>query len=279
MTIEFVFRRLPIVALSVGLALPVLGQAAVPAYDAVSVKPHHETGDPMRMSIRISDSNDRYLGDNVSLKQLIQYAYDLKTEDQIVGAAGWMDSARFDVEAKIDAETVAAQKQMTKKDGQDQRRLMMRAMLADRFQLKVHAEKKELPVYALVIAKSGFKLKEADPNNTYANGVKGPDGQSHPGMMMFGAGRLTAQAVPIQSLANLLAQQEHRQVLDRTGLKGKYDITLKWSPDELGDQEAGADSGPSLFTALEEQLGLKLDSTKGLVDTIVIDHASQPTEN
>jgi uncharacterized protein (TIGR03435 family) len=277
----FLGRRLLPAALAFGLGVPCLAQGAAPEYDVVSIKPHHATGDPNHVSIRVSISNDRYLGENVTLKQMIQYAYDLKTEEQIVGngAPGWVDSAHFDVQATIDADVLAALKKLPEKEAWAERRQMMQTMLADRFHLKVHMEKKELPIYELVIAKGGFKLKDADPNNTYPDGMKGPDGQAHPGMMMFGNGRLTGQAAPMQNLVNVLTQQMHRQVMDQTGLTGKYDFTLTWAPDELGGHEAGADQGPSLFTALEEQLGLKLNSTKGLVDTVVIDHAEQPTEN
>ena len=159
---------------------------------------------------------------------------------------------------------------------------MMQAMLADRFKLKAHRETKDLPMYALVVAKGGFKLKDADPNNTYPNGIKGPDGVSHAGMMMMRRDMLTAQAVPISSLAGNLAGQLHRIVLDRTGLTGKYDITLRWSPDEMSNEQQDAAttiSAPSIFTALDEQLGLKLESTRGPVDAIVVDHIEMPSEN
>ena len=161
-----------------------------------------------------------------------------------------------------------------------QRRLMMQAMLADRFKLKVHHETKELPMYSLVIAKGGFKLKEADPNDTYPNGVKGPDGVGHSGMMMFLNGVLKAQGVPISNLANSLSLQVHRLVVDKTGLTGKYDFSLAWTADGVTpDNGLGAETWPSLFTALQEQLGLKLEPTKGMVDTIVVDHVEMPSEN
>jgi uncharacterized protein (TIGR03435 family) len=133
-----------------------------------------------------------------------------------------------------------------------------------------------------VIAKGGFLLKEADPNNTYPNGPKGPDGQSHGGMMMMRDGELTAQAVQISGLINILSSQLHRQVIDKTGLTGKYDITLKYATDNPHEDSASAataESAPSLITAVQEQLGLKLESVKGPVDTIVVDHIEQPSEN
>ncbi len=136
---------------------------------------------------------------------IIQNAYGLKMPDMISGLPGWADSAAFDIEAKMDAETMAALKAMPKEQADEQRRLMMQAMLADRFKLKVHHETKELPIYSLVIAKGGFKLKDADPNNTYSDGIKGFDGVAHPGMMRMGRGKLTGQGFGMSGLANLLS--------------------------------------------------------------------------
>jgi len=196
--------------------------------------------------------------------------------------SGAVDSAHFDVLAKLDAETVEAQKKLSKDDSAEQRRQMMQAMLADRFKLKVHHETKELSMYDLVIARGGSKLKDADPNDSYANGIKGVDGKARPGMMRIGMGEMTAQGVPVSNLANYLAQLLHKQVVDKTGLTGKYDISMKWQPDDMpaeSREATGADSAPSIFTALQEQLGLKLEAVKGPVDTIVVDHVEMPSEN
>ena len=214
------------------------------AYDVVSVK-LNKSGLGM---MRIMNMPDRFSMTNMGLKQLIQNAYGLKMPEMLSGLPGWADSAKFDIEAKMDAETIAALKAMPKEQADEQRRQMLQAMLADRFKLKVHRETKELPIYSLVIAKGGFKLKEADPNSTYANGIKGPDGVSHAGMMMMGHGKLTGQGIDMAGLANLLSQQVHRLVVDNTGLKGKYDVTLQWTPDDMsgGHEDAAAptDSGP-----------------------------------
>jgi len=176
-------------------------------------------------------------------------------------------------------------------------RLRVQSLLADRFKLLVRDETKEIPVYALVIAKNGPKLREAKPGDTYPNGIKGPDGRSHPGMWWVEGGKLTGQALPMASLVMILSQscqlELGRTVLDQTGLKGKYDIALKWTPDQSsagmfmgtagvkpGAESAPPDSsGPSLFTAIQEQLGLKLESTKGPTEAIVIDHIERPTAN
>jgi uncharacterized protein (TIGR03435 family) len=261
----------------------VTADVKVPAFDVVSVKPNKSDGN----MVRIMAKPDGYSASNVSLKMLVQAAYGIR-EDLISGAPSWADSARFDIDAKVAGSDVDALKKLSP----EQRRLILQPLLADRFKLKAHTETKQLPVYELVLAKGGSKLKEATAGDTYANGIKGPDGVGRGGMMRVGRGQLTAQAVPMTSLANMLSQQLHRTVLDKTGLTGKYDLELNWTPDQGSDPmfkgpegspqrgDAAPDaSGPSIFTALQEQLGLKLQSAKGPVETLVIDHVEMPSEN
>jgi uncharacterized protein (TIGR03435 family) len=254
----------------------------LPAFDVVSIKPDKSGGG----MIRVMNRPDGYSASNISLKMLIQAAYGIR-EDLISGAPGWADSARYDIDAKVDGADVEALKKLSP----EQRRLILQPLLADRFKLKVHTEIKQLPVYELVVAKGGPKLKEATAGDTYANGIKGPDGVGRGGMVRMGRGQLTAQGVPMTSVVNILSQQLHRTVIDKTGLAGKYDLELNWTPDEgegmgppPGSGQPHADvppegSGPSIFTALQEQLGLRLQSAKGPVDTLVIDHVEMPTEN
>jgi len=255
--------------------------AKTPAFDVVSIKPHKVGG---------NSGGWRWLPDGLSIKDttlkvLIGSAYGM-FDDQISGAPGWT-SDRFDVEAKMDDEAAAAFQKLPKEQQATQRGLMLQSLLADRCKLKIHYETKEHPTYALVIAKGGFKLKEADPNNTYANGIKVPEGRPRAGLMMVQDGKITGQAITTSRLAAQLGGWLRSPVVDKTGLTGKYDFTLQWSPDEGGGmtmQGAGRptpsdDSGPSIFTALQEQLGLKLESTKGPVEIIVIDHIERPSEN
>ncbi len=139
---------------------------------------------------------------------------------------------------------------------------MLQAILADRFKLVFHRETRERPIYALVIAKGGTKLSPGDDKN--GNG------------MSWGRGRIDVHAAPINRFAFTLSDVLGREVVDRTGLTGKYDIKLTWTPDEL---QESANARPTLFTAIQEQLGLKLESTKGAVDAIVVDQVEKPTIN
>lgn len=258
--------------------------AKAPAYDVISIKPHK--GD--NSGARVTSPHGNLSLVNLQLILLIEIAYGM-TDYRISGEPGWVGSDRFDVEAKMDEEAAAAFEKLPKEQQETQRQMMVQALLADRCKLKVHHETKMLPAYALVIAKGGLKLKEADPNNTYASGIKGQAGGSGAVMMrimVMGPGyKLTAQAIPISRLVGQLSVMVRGPVVDKTALKGKYDITLEWAPDQRAapPDENGSlpqgESGPSIFAALQEQLGLKLESTKSPMDTIVIDHIEKPSEN
>jgi uncharacterized protein (TIGR03435 family) len=257
-------KLLPIAAACLGLALPAFAQTTAPAFDVVSIKPYKSSSPHSE----IHRTSELFSALNLSIKTLIMIAYDLKTEDQISAMPGWGNSAHYDIEAKADAETMAALKAMPEEAREQASDTMLQAMLADRFQLKVHHETRELPTYSLVVAKGGLKLKQVDR------------AVENDGSMYVNRQDLTATGISISRLCGFLSQQSHRKVEDKTGLLGRYDLTLKWAPDEIaGQQDANGDVMPSLFTALQEQLGLKVESTKGPVDTIVIDHVEQPTDN
>lgn len=249
---------------SIALAMPAFAQSATQAappntlaYDVVSVKPHQTTANG---GMWWRTTSDGFSASGIGLENLITTAYDLVMPDQIAGLPGWAHSDTFDIEAKMDEDTAAAMKKLAKPEFRLAYLSMMRSLLADRFQLKVHHETRELPVYNLVIAKGGSKLKEA------AAGEKGSTSMS--------SRQMTATAIEIHSLTFSLANDVGRFVIDKTGLTGKYDFTVKWTPD---DEQATADSGPDIFTALEEQLGLKLVPAKGPVDTIVVDRIEMPS--
>ena len=267
-----------------GGAAPVVDAAIkLPTFDVVSVKPNKsDTG-----MMRVMNKPDGYTATNVTLKMLIQMAYGIR-EDLISGGPSWVESAHFDFDGKVAGADVDALKKLTP----EQRRMILRPALEDRFKLKVHTETKQLPVFELGLAKGGSKLKGASPDATYPNGIKGPDGVAHGGMLRMGNGELQGQGVEIKGLVNMLSQQLHQTVIDKTGLTGKYDFELTWTPDDgAGPMFHGTDggpqkadpapdaSGPTIFTAVQEQLGLKLQSAKGPVETLVIDHVEMPSEN
>lgn len=256
---------------------PDTGTAKTWSYDAVSIKPN-KSGTNM---VRAMMNAGSYQGTNVRLIDMISSTYNIKV-DLISGMPGWTDGARFDIAAKMTPEDAEAVGKLTREERTAASRAMMLAMLKERFHLQAHVETKELPVYDLVIAKGGLKLKEATPGDTYANGFKGMNGKGGAGMMRMQPGEVGAQGVGIDGVVNMLASAVHRTVIDKTGLKGKYDFTLEFAPDHDGPpgaDNAAADDAPSIFAAVEEQLGLKLQPGKGPVDTLVIDHVEQPTEN
>lgn len=239
---------------------------------------------------------DGFIATGVPLIMLIQSAYGIFDTDRISGAPAWLNSERFDIDAKMDSAAVDALKNLSPADRTLARQRMLQSLLAERFKLTIHRDTKELPAYTLVIAKNGSKLQEAKPGDTYSNGYRDGGGRGGPGTVQLkGRGGLVAQDAPIANLAGMLSWLLGHNVVDRTGLTGKYDFTLQWTPDEgespiLSSASSGTPSGqpsppppdpngPSLATALEEQLGLKLESKKGPVEIIVIDHVEKPSGN
>ena len=264
--------------------------SSTPAFEVASIKPN-KSGD---RGVRIMfPSGTRFTATNVALRMLIRVAYGVQ-EFQISGGPDWLNSEKYDIEAKAEASSpnddMFKMTEDQRNAGMERRKLMIQALLAERFKLTLHRETKELPVYALLIAKNGPKVQQAagaDLAPPDLKDAKGP-GLKGEGMRM-GRGDLSGQAVEMRFLAEGLSNQLGRTVLDKTGLKGAYNFTLKWTPDESqgpmfkppgeGAPPPPDPSGPSLFTAIQEQLGLKLDSQKGPVEILVIDHAEKATEN
>lgn len=199
------------------------------------------------------------------LRRLLFTAYSVKLDTTIPGMPKWGDSASFDIEAKADEATTEAMKKLPETEQRNQTQLMLKTLLADRFKLTVHTETREGPVYNLVVAKSGFKLKRTR------------EGEEPGGYYSWSSGRIRVRRGPIASLVYCLSEGlAGRPVVDKTGLTGSYDIDFTWTPD---DQQGTDNAGPTLFTALEEQLGLKLVPSKGPVEIFVIDHVEQPSPN
>ena len=225
---------------------------------------------------------------------LVAFAYNVQTF-QVSGGPNWIDSEKYDIEAKEEDSLVEKVEKLPPDQRADQIRLMVRSLLAERFKLKVSRGAKQFPVYALVIAKNGTKLHEQKLNVAYPNGIKGATGAPlGPHTMGMRPGRLTGQGISMAELIIILSQQLGRIVLDQTGLKGNYDFTLQWTPDQgsaamvpgpddgkpaIDNAPPPESSGPSIFTATQEQLGLRLESTKGPVEVIIIDNIEKPTQN
>lgn len=254
------------------------GQSGPPVFEAASVKPAPPgKGNVIQRSLGGDAGRINY--SNVTLKLLIARAYQVK-DFQVTGP-DWLDSEGYDVMAIIPDKTP-----------KEQVPIMLQKLLADRFKLAVHIEKRELPVYALALGKNGPKLKEAEP----------PPGALR---MMFGPKGMQLQGnITLDALTNALSNLMNHPVIDATGLKGAYDVSLEFTPDEssmnprmsgkmaaihagpAGDGKSPSDGleensqAPSIFSAVQESLGLKLEGRKAPLDIVIVDHAEKtPTEN
>lgn len=223
-------------------------------------------GGPVRFT------EDGFTADAAPLEYLIRNAYNITRDDSVRGLPSWGASDYYVVSAKVGDPDVAEWK--TYKAAQ--RRRVLQQFLADRFHLALHSETVERPIYSLIVAKDGLKMQQVTP----------PQGEARGFMEMKDVGVDVGHHVTIAGLVDLLSRSYFgldRQVYDNTGLTGNYDFTLTFEPLRPVSASAGAaaePSGrPSIFTALQEQLGLKLEPTKGPVETLVIDHVERPTEN
>jgi uncharacterized protein (TIGR03435 family) len=249
-------RPLMSVAALVAIVIPLVSashlcaqsQDIAPSFEAASIKPTQVTGQ--------GASIDRHPGmllmKNVTLQDCIREAYGV-TDSQIAGQDR-LSPGRYDIVAKIPPQVT-----------RNQYPAMLQTLLAERFKLAVHHGTKEMPVYLLVVAKNGPKIQAVEPGN---GGIASPH-----------AGYMSAVAITMPRLATFLsgprAQLEHATI-DRTGLSGSFTFKLEWTPD---DKQSADTFGPSLFTALQEQLGLKLETGKAPMEILIIDHAEKPSEN
>lgn len=252
-------------------------------YEVASIKP--DLSD--HTSSSTSNPSDGYVATNTTVAVLIQSAYNI-LNFQLVGGPDWLNSERYVVNAKMDAETADALQKLKVEDRTLARHQMLQALLADRLKLTTHRETRDLPVYFLVIAKNGSKLRQAKLGDTYENGVKGRGstmGQNISSSSTPFTTSITSQGTPISSLLPLLGRPLSRTVLDKTGLTGNFDYTLKFAvarplPDDTLNGRPWPDSDlPFLFEAIQQQLGLKLEQGKGPVEVIVIDHIERPSGN
>jgi uncharacterized protein (TIGR03435 family) len=232
------------------------GPHPLPVYDVVSIR--IDNRGPGSSDTVVND--DIFTATNVTLKDLLEDAFDIR-QDIISGVPGPIDSLHFDVQAKI----VDPDRNALHNLSDSQRRAMLLPVLAARFLLKTRIESKTLPVYELLLLKGGPRFQRS-PNQATEDQNTSVHNTS-----------IKASNMPMTLFCKTLSHQVHRTVIDKTGLAGLYDLELKWSRDDATDLPA--DAPPTFFTAVQEQLGLKLQPAKGPVETLVVDHVEMPSEN
>jgi uncharacterized protein (TIGR03435 family) len=247
--------------------------AGTPTFEVASIRQNLSSNPRWKMSF----TPDGVHAVDVTLLWALQEAYGVRDNDLWSDGPAWLDKARFDIEAKYDVEKYPS---LTR----EQRQAMLQQLLADRFKLVVHHESKEFPLYALAVAKGRPKFEETKPEDLRKSPVHGV-------MCMVTASRRGAigmSGCTMTQFANGLGGYGRsdlgRKVVDQTGLTGHYTLALNWAPMDMTNPStpelsAPEPSGPSIVTAIKEQLGLELKPIKGPLDTIVIDHAEMPSEN
>jgi uncharacterized protein (TIGR03435 family) len=260
----------PIVAAFFAIAIlcvhaPAQVAAAAQSFDVASIHINNTETDGHHHIIS-EPTESRFRTVNLALRELIQFAYGMP-DSQILGGPSWLDSIMFDIDAKSDPSVDAELRALPPEQARHQKQLMVQSLLADRFELKVHQETRQLPVYALVVAKDGPKFKPSQIDGTTID---------------TGRARLhiAGSDDTIGILSRELALVLGRVVVNQTGLSGRYDLSLRWTPDDAAALASSSpDIPPDIFTAIQEQLGLKLESTKGPVPVLVIDSVEKPSPN
>jgi uncharacterized protein (TIGR03435 family) len=238
--------------------------AAAPRFDVVAIH-LHESQPHEHNSISSSPRDGHFHAENVSVLMLMQWAYDIP-DTRILGAPGWAKSTFFNIDAKADPSVDQQLKDLTSDAGRKEKERMVQALLADRFKLVVHSETRQLPIYALVVARGGAKLGAINDGGNVVNSWR-----DH--LEVQGSNSL-------ELLAQVLADLVGRPVEDRTGIAGRYHLILKWTPDDaVSAASSSSNAPPSIFTAIQEQLGLKLEPAKGPVQVLVVDHVEMPSGN
>jgi uncharacterized protein (TIGR03435 family) len=259
---------------------------ARPSFEVVSIRPSGANGGSNWMQMQANSAVMR----GVSIKDVIGYAYGVGNENEFSGGPSWIRTEKFDIEAKPGEAKVAALGKLSSNDRDEQLRLMMQSLLMERFKLKVSFPKKELSVYVLVVAKGGFKCtKIADGGSSPFPAEKSrfpvvapppppppPGATAEETRTLEMAPRLTPRRWPVWLLVSILSAQPEvggRLVLDKTVLEGRYDCAISWVRE-------GVDiPGPSFFTAVQEQLGLKFEPEKDVVETVMVESVERPSEN
>jgi len=291
-------RRVPVVlavVLTVSIVHAQSSEQKPLAFEVAAVKPNNSGS----LEQHIWRTATGLTVTNMPLRDLIRFAYLPLQPFQLIGGPSWIGSDRFDLLAKIDGP--APPPTLPGADKPDAFMLSMRTLLADRFKLKLHQEQREMDVYALVLgnpAVTGLKPSTTDceaflQEAMRHGGLTWPEPRATVCGLWQSPAQIRMGGVPLSFLTNALSAITGRRVFDHTRLTGKYDLTLTWTPDGLRSFKASADlpagtlpqinsvsfdpDGPSIFMAMEQQIGLKLESTKGRVDVLVIDHVEKPT--
>jgi uncharacterized protein (TIGR03435 family) len=234
------------------------------SFEVATIKP----SDPLGSHDQMSMAAGGMFRATLNLKDLIEKAYELR-EEQVEGGPKWMESARYDIVARSEDKGDMSKMSAAEQAAFLQRQLeRLQRLLVDRFRLRFHEAMKDRPVYALVVAKGGAKLgvpKAGEAHRLYSQGP----------------GQLACFGASMEEFADELQEDGvSRAVVNKTGLTGRYDFSLHWTPDEMAGNAEGADANQgSLFTALQEQVGLKLVSEKAPVKVMVIDGLERPSEN
>ncbi len=259
--------------------------AKLPEFEVASIRP--SKSDSTQENFMISPT--RFRVENGTVTALIRFAYNIKSDDQLPKEPSWIGTERFDIDAKVADSQAEAMKAMVPDERFDQYRMMVQSLLADRFKFRCSRQMKELPVFALVVAKSGEKLARVDVSAD-------PRTQHMPTLGGGSRGALVARGVSMALFTGWLSGRDDiggRVVVDETGLAGSYDFTLNWTLDSIraamssgdnanqgpGNSVTQEPAGPSILTAMQEQLGLKLEATRAKVEALQIDHVERPSEN
>ncbi|KAA6456237.1 TIGR03435 family protein [Acidobacteria bacterium AB60] len=248
-----------------------LKEAGPVGFDVAVIRPT-AAGDVMGSShfhIWSAPTDSHFKAQNVTAFALIRYAYEMP-EFQVEGGPGWIRSKAFDVEARSDAALDEEFRKLPSAEARQRKLRMIQTLLAERFGLRVHQETRTEPVYALVVARGGPRFSASKADGTTVSNSQGAGGST---MTVKGSDHT------LRILAEQLSRTMGRVVLDKTGLDGRFDLTLKWVPDDVTPSSPDAPGGPSLFTALQEQLGLQLKEEKDPVQVLVIDHIDPPSDN
>lgn len=230
------------------------------AFDVVSIRPSARTDG----AYGFPSPPDGYSAMSVPLRKIIESAYSKFDDNLVVGGPSWVDSANFDVEAKFAPADVGAAQKLSP----EQRSALLQPVLIDRFHLVVHHETRQIPVFFLTVSKQGAHLEAQTP------AAKSSGCRFH----MPNVHTLSADNCRVGNLVDVLRNAAGRIMLDHTGLTGVYEFSLHWTPDNT-PVDSPAAGGPSIFTAVQEQLGLKLESGTAPLDVLVIDSAQRPSPN